>query len=401
VSVSVGAAPLADAMSAAGLVVVGAGLYGLTMAERAAVSGARVLVLERRTHIGGNAWSEVDPETGIEVHPYGTHIFHTSNQRVWDYASRFTTFTDYEHRVKTMHRGRAYPMPITLATLREFVGHDVTAEEGRALIAEQVARDGVDDPANLEERALSTVGRPLYEALIRGYTAKQWQADPRDLPAATIARLPVRLTDDDRYFDDRWQGLPRDGYAAWLGRMAAHQRIDIRLGVDFDEVRHLLRPGQPVVYTGPLDRYFGHRLGVLGWRTLDLEREVLDTPDHQGMAVLNYADADIPFTRVHEFAHLHPERPRAVPRTVIMREYSRAAGRRDEPYYPVNAPSDRALLERYREAARCERDVVFGGRLGSYLYLDMHMAIASALTAFDQEVAPRLGRAGPPSARSA
>ncbi|MEV5751758.1 UDP-galactopyranose mutase [Actinoallomurus sp. NPDC052308] len=370
----------------ADLVVAGAGLFGLTVAERCARElGLRVLVVERRDHIGGNAYSETEPSTGIEVHRYGAHLFHTSNERVWEYVNRFTAFTDYRHRVFTVFKNRVYPMPINLGTICEFFGRVMSPDEARALIAGQAAE--ITDPANLEEKAISLIGRPLYEAFIRGYTAKQWQTDPRELPAGIITRLPVRYTFDNRYFADRYEGLPVDGYTAWLERMADHPRIEVRLDTDFFDLD--AAGNVPVVYTGPLDRYFGHREGALGWRTLDFELEVLPTGDFQGTPVMNYADEDVPYTRVHEFRHFHPERKYPGDRTVIMHEYSRFAGPADEPYYPIDTPADRAMLDRYRELARAEKDVLFGGRLGTYKYLDMHMAIASALTMFENRLRPR------------
>jgi UDP-galactopyranose mutase len=373
------------------LVVVGAGLFGLTVAERVAADlGRRVLVLERRDHIGGNAWSEREPTTGIEVHRYGAHLFHTSNERVWEYVNRFTDFTGYQHRVFSVFKGRVYPLPINLGTICEFFGRHMSPSEAAETVRQQAAEVPQGGAANLEEKAISLIGRPLYEAFVRGYTAKQWQTDPRELSPDIITRLPVRFTFDNRYFADTHEGLPVDGYAAFLTRMAQHPLIDIRTGVDFFEVRDEL-PRVPVVYTGPLDRYFGDAEGQLSWRTLDFEQEVLPVGDFQGTSVMNYADEDVPWTRIHEFKHFHPEREHPADRTVVVREYSRFAGPGDEPYYPVNAAGDRERLERYRRRAEAEPGVFFGGRLGTYKYLDMHMAIASALTLFDNKLRPLLG----------
>ncbi len=374
----------------ADLVVVGSGFYGPTMAERAASDGARVVVLERRSHLGGNAWSEPEPETGIEVHTYGSHIFHTSNERVWDYVTRFGAFNDYRHHVWTVHAGRVYPMPIGLATMTQFFGRHLSPAQARELVSQQAGELGGATPGNLEEKAISLIGRPLYEAFIRGYTAKQWQTDPRELPAGIISRLPVRYTYDNRYFSDTHEGLPTDGYTALLERMADHPNIEVQLKTDFFDVRDEVVQGAPVVYTGPLDRYFDYSEGRLGWRTLDFEREVLDVGDFQGTSVMNYADEDVPFTRIHEFRHFHPERDYPEDKTVIMREFSRAAEGDDEPYYPINTPQDREMLLRYRERAAAEAGVLFGGRLGTYQYLDMHMAIASALHMVDDVLTPHL-----------
>ncbi len=378
------------------LVVVGSGFFGLTVAERIATQlDKRVLVVERRNHIGGNAYSEAEPQTGIEVHKYGAHLFHTSNKKVWDYVNQFTDFTDYQHRVFAMHNGTAYQFPMGLGLINQFFGKYYNPDEARALIAEQAAEIESDDAENLEEKAISLIGRPLYEAFVRDYTAKQWQTDPKNLPAGNITRLPVRYTFNNRYFNDTYEGLPVKGYTAWLEAMAADERITVLLDTDWFDVREQVRttnPDAPVVYTGPVDRYFDYSEGELGWRTLDFDMEVLDTGDFQGTPVMNYNDADVPFTRIHEFRHFHPERKEyPTDKTVIMKEYSRFAESGDEPYYPINTPDDRAMLEKYRERAAQEaadNNVLFGGRLGTYQYLDMHMAIASALTMVDNKLVP-------------
>ncbi|MDQ3151114.1 MAG: UDP-galactopyranose mutase [Actinomycetota bacterium] len=373
------------------LVVVGSGFFGLTVAERVATQlDKRVLVLDRRDHIGGNAYSEAEPETGIEVHRYGAHLFHTSNKRVWDYVNRFTGFTGYQHRVFARVSDQVYAFPLNLALINQFFGRSHTPDEARALIAGQAAEFDTRDAANLEEKAISLIGRPLYEAFVKGYTAKQWQTDPTELAPGIISRLPVRYDFNNRYFNDTYEGLPVDGYTAWLQRMADHPNIEVRLGCDYFDVREDL-PEVATIFTGPLDRYFDYSEGALGWRTLDFEQEVVPTGDFQGTSVVNYNDIDVPFTRIHEFRHFHPERDYAGDKTVIFREYSRFADRGDEPYYPINTAEDRATLERYRELARKEavhRKLLFGGRLGTYKYLDMHMAIGSALSMFDNKIAP-------------
>lgn len=380
------------------LIVVGSGFFGLTIAERAATQlNKRVLVIDRRSHLGGNAYSEAEPQTGIEIHRYGAHLFHTSNKRVWDYVRQFTEFTGYQHRVFALYNGQAYQFPMGLGLVAQFFGRYYSPDEARALIAEQASEIDTADAQNLEEKAISLIGRPLYEAFVKGYTAKQWQTDPKELPASTINRLPVRYTFDNRYFNDTYEGLPVDGYTAWLTNMAADSRIDVRLDTDWFDVRDELRaasPDAPVVYTGPLDRYFDYAEGRLGWRTLDFELEVLDRGDFQGTPVMNYNDADVPYTRIHEFRHFHPERDHyPSDKTVIMREFSRFATEDDEPYYPINTEADRAPLATYRALAKRETataKVLFGGRLGTYQYLDMHMAIASALNMYDNILAPHL-----------
>jgi UDP-galactopyranose mutase len=380
------------------LVVVGSGFFGLTVAEQVATQlDKRVLVIDRRDHLGGNAYSEPEPETGIEIHRYGAHHFHTSNERVWEYVNRFTDFTSYQHRVFSIYSGQTYSMPINLSTICEYFGRSFSPAEARALVAEQAGEVDTAKAANLEEKAVSLIGRPLYEAFIRGYTKKQWQTDPTELPAEVIARLPVRYTFDNRYFNDTHEGLPVDGYTAWLTKMADHPNIEVRLSTDFFDVRDQLPTDVPTVFTGPIDKYFDYQAGELGWRTLDFEREVLPVGDFQGTSVMNYADEDVPYTRIHEFRHFHPERDYPKDKTVVVREYSRFAETGDEPYYPINTPEDRAKLEAYRELAKKEaadKRVLFGGRLGTYKYLDMHMAIGSALSMFDNRIRPFFDQGG-------
>jgi len=374
----------------ADLVIVGSGLFGLTIAERCANElGLKVLMLDRRHHIGGNAYSEPDPETGIEVHVYGAHLFHTSNAKVWDYVNRFTKFTPYQHRVFTIFEGKVFPMPVNLATICEYFGKAMSPDEARALVAEQAGEINAADASNLEEKGISLIGRPLYEAFVRGYTLKQWQTDPKELAPEIISRLPVRYNFDNRYFNDKFEGLPVDGYTAWLTRMADHPNIEVKLETDFFDQRDDILGNVPVVYTGPLDAYFGNSAGELSWRTIDFEREVKNVGDFQGTPVMNYADEDVPYTRIIEPRHFHPERGHYPnDKTVIMREFSRFADKGDEPYYPVNTAEDRAKLLKYRDLTKSEPNVLFGGRLGTYKYLDMHMAIGSALTMFENKLKP-------------
>jgi UDP-galactopyranose mutase len=374
----------------ADLVVVGSGLFGLTIAERCANDlGLKVLVLDRRYHVGGNAYSEPEPETGIEVHKYGAHLFHTSNERVWEYVNRFTAFTGYQHKVFTKYQGQVYTFPMNLALINQFFGRSYSPAEARALVAQQASEINTQDAQNLEEKAISLIGRPLYEAFVKGYTAKQWQTDPKELSPDIITRLPVRYTFDNRYFNDTYEGLPVDGYTAWMERMVDHPNIEVRLNTDFFDVRDTYVGQVPIVYTGPLDAYFANAAGELSWRTVDLKVSVEQVGDFQGTSVMNYADEDVPYTRIHEFRHFHPERSwYPADKTVIVHEYSRFAESGDEPYYPINTPDDRAKLLRYRELAKAEPDVLFGGRLGTYKYLDMHMAIGSALSMYDNKLRP-------------
>jgi UDP-galactopyranose mutase len=378
------------------LLVVGSGFFGLTIAERCATElGLKVLILERRHHLGGNAYSEADPETGIEMHVYGAHLFHTSNEKVWEYVNRFTSFTNYQHRVFGQYAGQVYSLPMNLALINTYFGKSHTPDEARALIAQQASEIDTADATNLEEKAISLIGRPLYEAFIKGYTAKQWQTDPTKLSADIITRLPVRYNFDNRWFNDTYEGLPVDGYTAWLTRMADHPNIEVRLETDFFDVAEQFKGRVPIVYTGPVDEYFGNSEGRLSWRTVDLDAEVKDVDDFQGCAVMNYNDQEVPWTRIHEFKHFHPERTYISGKTVIVHEYSRFAEDDDEPYYPVNTAEDREKLLKYRELAKREPMVLFGGRLGTYKYLDMHMAIGSALSMFENKLRPHFADGEP------
>ncbi len=380
------------------LVVVGSGFFGLTIAERCAVDlGLKVLVLDRRHHLGGNAYSERDPETNVEVHKYGAHLFHTSNEKVWEYVNRFTSFTDYKHRVFGKYQGQVYSLPMNLGLINQFFGKSHTPAEARELIASQAAEFETESVTNLEEKAISLIGRPLYEAFIKGYTAKQWQTDPTELSADIITRLPVRYTFENGWFSDTHEGLPTDGYTAWLTKMADHPNITVQLETDFFDVADEYKGKVPIVYTGPVDEYFGSSEGRLSWRTVDLEASVEDVDDFQGTGVVNYNDQEVPFTRIIEFKHFHPEREKTyLPgKTVIVHEYSRFAEEGDEPYYPVNTAEDREKLLKYRELAKAEPMVLFGGRLGTYKYLDMHMAIGSALSMFENKLRPHFAEGAP------
>jgi UDP-galactopyranose mutase len=279
-------------------------------------------------------------------------------------------------------------MPINLATINQFFRKEFSPEQAEEFIKNQTNSGAAASATNLEDRAIALIGQPLYEAFIKGYTEKQWQTNPKELPAEIISRLPVRFTDDNRYFSDKYEGLPKDGYLNWIENLADHPKIEVRLNTDYFEYKTRNQIPVPVVYTGPIDRYFNYEFGELGWRTLDFESEVITVGDFQGTSVVNYADIDVPFTRIHEFRHLHPERGYQDEMTYVSREYSRFAGVNDEPYYPINTDGDRNTLSKYRDLIKGEANVWFGGRLGSYKYLDMHMAIASALTTFENEIEP-------------
>lgn len=367
-------------------VVVGAGLFGSVVAERIASQlGEQVLVIDQRPHSGGNAHAAIDPETGIETHTYGSHIFHTSIARVWEYVSGFMSLNSYRHRVFTMHRGEVFPMPIGLQTINQFFRQTLRPCEVEAFIRRQASLPSDAVPANLEEKAISLIGEPLYRAFIEGYTKKQWGKSPALLPADIITRLPVRHSYNADYFSDPWQGIPADGYQALFDRLLDHHHITLRLGVSYHDIAHLAPADCTVIYTGIPDELFDYKYGPLEWRSLRFEWETPDCEDYQGNAVINYADEDVPCTRVHEFKHYHPEWEQAFrsKRTIICREYPEAHRPGGEAFYPVN---DQANTERYRlyaaEAARTGR-LILGGRLGSYRYWDMDRTIDQALSCFE------------------
>ena len=361
-------------------IVAGAGIWGCTVARCLADAGRKVLVLEKRAVPGGNVRCEDDRESGIEVHLYGSHIFHTSLDDVWEFVNRFVTFNGYQHKVLARHAGKTYFLPLGLALVNEFYGLNLTPAEIPAFIAKEAG--GVSGtPSNFEEQATAFIGTKLYRAFIREYTRKQWGTDPVNLPAEIIKRLPVRASYDVNYFSDWRQGIPLDGYNSLFERMLDHPGISLECGVDWLEWRRTNSLKVPVFYSGPVDALFGYRFGPLPWRSLRFERERVAVQDFQGTSVVNYTDADVPYTRIHEFKHYHPEDAAVMsaPSTVICREYPLTWKPGDEPYYPVDVPAARELLALYQaESAKSPR-VVVGGRLGAYKYFDMDRSIGNAL----------------------
>ena len=364
------------------VLVVGAGLWGCVAARELAEAGNRVLILEARALPGGNARSQIDAETGIECHCYGAHIFHTADREVWDYVNRFVSFTDYRHKVLTEHAGKVYFMPLGLALVNAFYGTRLKPHELPAFIAAEVAKAHLSgEPKNLEEQAISLVGRPLYEAFIKGYTQKQWHAEPCELPAFIIRRLPVRANYDIGYFNDPWQGVPREGYFSLFASLLDHPGVQVCYNTDYLTIRERFSNDLPIFYSGPIDAYFDYIYGALPWRGLRFEWETKPVQDWQGTTVMNFADASIPYTRIHEFKHFHPERKRVYgeEKTVICREYPADWHVGDIPYYPINTEASALQLRQYQEKAQSCPNVVFGGRLGEYRYYDMDKVIARAL----------------------
>lgn len=371
--------------------VVGSGIWGSVIAERIASQLKEpVTVLEKRDHVGGNCHSSLDPETGIECHRYGSHIFHTSLPEVAEYLSGFCQLTNYRHKVLTRHNGKVYSMPINLSTINQFYDRDFSPAECERFLKEEIGQYKVENPVNLEEKAISLIGRPLYGAFIKNYTWKQWQRDPRELPAEIINRLPFRTSYNMDYFNDPVQGVPVEGYFRLFERLLGHPGISVELNTDFRMVKDKLPKDAMIIYTGLPDELFDYKYGQLAWRSLRFEWETVNTRDYQGTTVMNYADASPAYTRIHEFKHYHPERkkPFELERTVICREYPQDFERGRDACYPVGDERNSALYARYSEEAAKKPGLVLGGRLGAYKYWDMDKAIANALECFEQRIRP-------------
>lgn len=359
-------------------IIVGAGLYGAVFAHEANRRGKKCLVLDRRNHIAGNIYTE--EVEGVQVHRYGAHIFHTSDKTVWEYINRFATFNHYVNSPIANYNGELYNLPFNMNTFNRMWGV-ITPEEAAAKIREQIQEAGITKPTNLEEQAIALVGKDIYQKLVKGYTEKQWGRPCTELSPAIIKRLPVRFTFDNNYFNDIYQGIPVGGYTAIVEKML--QGIDVQLGVDFLEKKaHFKKMGKKIVFTGCIDAYFNYCYGPLQYRNVRFETELLNCPNYQGNAVINYTDSETPYTRIIEHKHFEFGQQ---PKTVISREYSAEWRIGDEAYYPVSNQETQGLYERYRELAKQENNVIFGGRLGEFKYYDMDKVILSALTAAEHE----------------
>ena len=356
------------------IVIVGAGLSGAVIGRELAKAGFEVEIIDARSHIAGNCHTERDDDTGVMVHIYGPHIFHTDDAEVWDYVNHFETFLPYKNRVKTTSGGSVYSLPVNLHTINQFFGKTFRPDEARAFIENEAADKSIIDPQTFEEQALRFVGKDLYEAFFKGYTEKQWGCSPTELPASILKRLPVRFNYDDNYFFHKFQGMPENGYTDMIARILDHESITVKLDTQFSradagECRHIF-------YSGPLDGYFDYEFGRLGYRTLDFERFTYEG-DYQGCAVMNYGDASVPYTRITEHKHFSPwEEPAG---SVCYKEYARACGPDDIPYYPIRMVKEKEQLADYVTRAERESAVTFVGRLGTYRYLDMDVTIREAL----------------------
>lgn len=355
------------------VLVVGAGFSGAVISRKLAEENHKVVVLDSRGHIAGNCFTERHKNTNILVHKYGPHIFHTDDQGVWDYVNRFVKFLPYTNRVKAISKGRVFSLPINLHTINQFFGKALSPDDALNFLASK-ADSSIDVPQNFEQQALKFVGVELYEAFFKGYTMKQWGCHPSELPASILKRLPVRFNYNDNYFYHKFQGMPENGYTNLVDKILDHPNITVELNTFFD--RSMSHNFDHVFYSGPLDGYFECDLGHLGYRTLDFQ-EFTHSGDYQGTAVINYADGDVPFTRITEHKHFSPWEEHE--ESVCYKEYSRECGKDDIPYYPIRLVDEKALLSQYVDKANAEKNVTFVGRLGTYRYLDMDVTIREAL----------------------
>jgi UDP-galactopyranose mutase len=368
------------------ILIVGSGLYGLVLAERLAnVKKKKVLILEKRSHIGGNCYSEICPQTNIEYHKYGTHIFHTSSKKVWDYITEFTEFNQYHHQVKANIAGEIFQLPINLSTINQFFSTQLTPSEALEFLTKEIKKTTVlnDKTAkNFEELAISSIGKELYQAFVKGYTTKQWGVSPEKLPASIFKRLPVRFNYNNTYFQNaRWQGLPLRGMNEIFKNLTKNPLIDIKYDTDYFQVKHQYKFKERLIYTGPIDQFYEYKFNKLTWRSVKFDSEVVETTDFQGNSVVNFPSLNVDFTRIHEPQHLYPERKHLLDRSLIIKEYPDAVSER--PYYPVRSSEDLEKYNQYVALSQKDDKVHIGGRLGNYAYWDMDKTIENALLAFE------------------
>jgi len=363
--------------------IVGSGFYGSVLAERiASILKKKVLVIDKRDHIGGNCYSELDKTTSIEYHKYGTHIFHTSNKKVWDYIKQFTRFNNYKHQVLTNHRNKIYQMPINLETINSFFNKNLNPEGAKNFLAHLTNIKKNWKPENFEEKAISQIGEKLYKAFIKNYTTKQWGVNPKKLPASIFNRLPIRFSYNEDYFNNSdFQGIPLDGYTQIFKNLLDSKKITTLLNSDYFKIKEKINVKYSTIYTGPIDQYFNYRLGILDWRSVKFKKTVFNYDDYQGNSVINYPDLKFKYTRIHEPKHLHTERKYLANKTLVIKEYSYQDHK--NPYYPINNDDNKKLIAAYKELAKKEKKVLFGGRLADYAYYDMDMTISASLVKFE------------------
>ena len=366
------------------VLIIGSGFYGAVLAERIAnVLNKRVLIIEKRNHIGGNSYSETDKKTNIEYHKYGTHIFHTSNEKVWKYINNFTEFNNYRHQVLTSHKNKVYQMPINLETINTFFKKNFNPSEAQSFVQKKTKKFKKYKFKNFEDKAISQIGKDLYKAFIKGYTQKQWGKNPKLLPESIFNRLPIRYSyNEDYYQQTQYQGIPKNGYKNIFINLLRNKKIRIKFNENY-KLSYKIKPKYLTIYTGPLDSLMGYKFGKLEWRSLSFKKEIKNVKDFQGNSVINYPDLKDKFTRIHEPKHLHPERkPFNSDRTLIIREYSIKNDK--APYYPINDEHNRLKHRKYKLEASKIKKFEFGGRLADYAYYDMDMTISAALKKFDQ-----------------
>ncbi len=363
--------------------IVGSGFYGSVLAERiSSVLKKKVLIIDKRNHIGGNCYSEFDKKTNIEYHKYGTHIFHTSNLKVWDYINQFTTFNNYRHQTLTHHKNKIYQMPINLETINTFFNKNFNPREAKKFL-EKITKDKKKfKPKNFEEKAISQIGDKLYSAFIKNYTIKQWGLNPKKLPASIFNRLPLRFNYNENYFNNSdYQGIPLDGYTSIFNNLLKNKKITKLINCDYFKIKDKVKVKYFTIYTGPIDQYFNYKLGILDWRSVKFKKKIVKTDDYQGNSVINYPDLSFKFTRIHEPKHLHPERRYANNNSLVIKEFSYKDHK--NPFYPINNEKNKKLIYEYKKLAKKEKNILFGGRLADYAYYDMDMTISAALVKFN------------------
>lgn len=374
--------------------VVGCGFWGSVFAERiASVLNEKVVIIDKKSHIGGASYSEIDSGSGIEVHKYGSHIFHTSSKKVWEYVNKFASFNNYRHKVLANYQNKIYPMPINLATINMFYNLNLTPSEAFDFISQEGKKSGIEDPENFEQQAISKIGESLYEAFIKGYTQKQWRTEPSNLPKEIFSRLPVRRDYNFHYFSDDYEGIPVEGFGKLFENILSNKNIEIELNVDYFDIKEQIPPDCKIIYTGEVDRFFDYKYGRLQWRSLEFETKTVDMQDYQGTSVMNFVESHIPYTRIHEFKHFHPERKDVFDsdKTTITFEYPKDYKVGEDAYYPVNTAENNAIYELYKKEIENNKNLIVGGRLGAYKYWDMDKAIENALEVFDLTLLASLG----------
>lgn len=365
--------------------IIGSGLFGCVLAENISrVLNKNVLIIEKRSHLGGNCFSEIDKNTNIEFHKYGTHIFHTNNLKVWSYINKFTKFNNYKHQVFSNYNNKIYQLPFNLHTINKIYNSDFNPEEAKKFMKKETQKYYVNDPSNLEEKAINNVGKKIYNILIKGYTEKQWGKSANKLPSSIINRIPFRYNYDSNYFNNSYyQGIPLNGYTNMFKNLLSNNKIDINFNTNF-KINDLKKIDIPVIYTGPLDSFFRFKFGKLEWRSLKFKKSIINSNDYQGTSVINFPKKNIPYTRIHEPKHLHPERDNNYKKTLIIKEFPYKDD--SNPYYPINDKKNRQLHRKYKLESEKFSNFFIGGRLADYAYYDMDMTISAALKLFENKL---------------